>query len=60
MRPCITVAKCPSPCIFCGIFEKLKISASEFHTMGMVRQMQDEFLSTVTEGVVCGVHKVVT
>ena len=40
-----------------------KIFASEFHTMGMRRQMQaciDEFLDMVTEGAVHGVYKVVT
>ena len=40
-----------------------KISTSEFGTLGMYRLMQTyaaEFLTTVTEGVVHGVHKVVT
>ena len=39
-----------------------KISASEFCTVGMYRQIQaceDEFLATVTEGVVYSVYKVV-
>ena len=40
-----------------------KISASEFSTVSMHRQMQacaDGFLVTVTDGVVHGVYKVVT
>ena len=40
-----------------------KISASEFCTVGMCRQIRactDESLATVTEGVVNSVHKVVT
>ena len=40
-----------------------KISASEFCTVGMHRQMRacaNEFLATVTEGVVPSVYKVVT
>ena len=40
-----------------------KISASEFGTMGIRRQMRactDEFLAMVTEGVVHSVQKVVT
>ena len=40
-----------------------KISASEFCTMGMPKRKRacaDEFLATVTEGVVHGVYKVVT
>ena len=40
-----------------------KISASEFGTAGMRRWMQtyaDEFLGMATEGIVHGLHKVVT
>ena len=41
----------------------LKISASEFSTVVVCRQMRvctDEFLATVTEGVLHGICKVVT
>ena len=44
-------------------FKMLKISSSEFGTVSMRRQIQacaDEFISTVTEGVVDSVYKVVT
>ena len=40
-----------------------KLSASDFQTMGMHRRKRgfaDKFLAVVTEGVVHGVHKVVT
>ena len=60
MRPCDAVAKRQLPC---GSFKMFKISASEFRTMGMCRQMQactDEFLATVPEDVIHSVYKVVT
>ena len=44
------------------VLKCFNISASEFGSMGMYRRMQacsDEFLATVTEGVVHGVYKVV-
>ena len=62
MRPYDTVVKCPLPCGFYGSFKMFKISTSEFGTVGMHRQMQactDEFLATVTKGVVNGLCKVV-
>ena len=52
----------PLPCESYRIFRLLKISASDFGTVGMrgqFRAYMNEFLATVTEGVVHGVHKVV-
>ena len=63
MRPCDTMAKCHLPCVFCRSFKILIISASEFGTVSMCRQMRgctDEFLATVSERVVHGVYQVVT
>ena len=62
MRSCDTVAKCSLPCAFYGSYKMFKILASEFGTVSMCRRMQacaDEFLATVTVGVVHGVYKVV-
>ena len=63
MRPCDTVAKHPLPCASYGSFKMFNTSASEFGTVSMYRQIRactDEFLATVTEGVVHGVYKVMT
>ena len=63
MGPCDTVAKHTLPCVFKESIKMFKISASEFDTLGMCRRMRactDEFLATVTEGVVQSVYKVVT
>ena len=40
MRPCNTVAKCILPCVSYGSFKMFKISATEFHTMGICRRMR--------------------
>ena len=48
----------PLPCASHGSFEMFKISASEFGTVSMrsrIRACVDDFLATVTEGVVHGV-----
>ena len=61
MRPYDTMVKCP--CVSYISFVRFKISASEFGTIGMRRRKQactDQFLATVTEGVVHGVYKLVT
>ena len=53
----------PKPYVSHRSFEMFKITTSEFGTVGMCRRMltcTDEFLATVTEGVVHGVYKVVT
>ena len=53
----------PNPCASHGSFENFKISASDFSTAGMRKQFCTcacEFLTTVTEGVVHSVCKVVT
>ena len=60
MRKCDIVAKRPTLCMS---YRSFKNSASEFGTLQMHRRMQlctNEFLAEVTEGVVHGVHKVVT
>ena len=54
MRSCDTVAKRPIPYACYGSFKMLKVSDSEFDTVGA-----DEFVDTVTEGVVHGVYQVV-
>ena len=59
MQPCDTLVKHLLPWVFNGSFKIFKISTSEFGTVGVHRQMQvrrDEFLATVTEGVVHGVY----
>ena len=61
-QACGTVVKCPIPCACYGNFNMFQISASEFGTMDMCRQMRawaDEFVVMVTEGMVHGVCKVV-
>ena len=61
-RPCESVANRPLPCKFYGSFRLFKISASDFCTTDMRRQFHScayEFPTTVTTGVVHGVHKVV-
>ena len=50
------------PCASYGYFKMFKISTSELGTVGMHRQFciwAYEFLTTVTEDVVYGVHEVV-
>ena len=62
VRPCESEAKCPLPCESYGSFKLFKISASDFDTVSLCRRFRAcayEFLTTVTEGVVYGVHKVV-
>ena len=52
----------PKPYASHGSFKMFQISASELGTLGMHRRMRacaDEFLATVTEGVVHNVYKVV-
>ena len=61
-RPCESVANRPLPCESYGSFKLFKISASEFSTVGMCMRFHAcayEFSTTVTEGVVHSVHKVV-
>ena len=63
MPPCDTVAQRPLPSSSYGSFKTFKISAYEFHTVGVSKGMRactDEFLATVTEDAVQGVYKVVT
>ena len=63
MAPCDTVVKCPIPFASYEILKCFKISTSEFGTVGMGRRIRactNEFLATITEGVVHGVYKVVT
>ena len=63
MRPCEIVAKCPLPFAYYKSFKLFQISTSQFCTVGIHRRLwacTDEFLSRVTEGIVHGVHKVVT
>ena len=58
-----TVAKRPSPCMSYQSFKMFKISSSEVGTVGMRRQTRastNEFLVTVTEGVVGGVYNIGT
>ena len=62
MRLCESVANCPLPCESHSCFQKCQISASDFDTVSMRRRFcacVDEFLTTVTIGVVHGVCKVV-
>ena len=61
MQPCNRMAKLSLLSTFYKSFKMSKLSSSEFGTMYMWRGMQaceDEFLAMVTEGVVCGVYKV--
>ena len=61
-HPWESLANRPLPCESNGSFRFFKISTSDFGTLGMRRQFHAwtyEFLSTVTEDVVHGVHKVV-
>ena len=56
------MANRPLPCVSYGSFKMFKISASDFETVGMCRRKRacsHNFLTTVTEGVVHGVSKVV-
>ena len=58
VQPCESVVNHPLPCTFC--IKLLKISAYDFGTVGMRRRFCPfvyEFLTTVTKGVVQGVHK---
>ena len=60
MRPCESVANRPLPCASYQSFKIFEVSASEFSTVSMRRRFRTcahEFLTTVTEGVVNGVHK---
>ena len=53
---------CPLPCESYGSFKLFKISASDFGTVSMHRSFcacAYHFLTTVTEGVVHSVHRVV-
>ena len=62
MRPFGSVANRPLPCESYGSFRLFKISSSDFCTVGMRRRFCAcvyEFLTTVNEGVVHGLHKVV-
>ena len=57
-----SVANRPLPCASYTSFENIQISTSDFGTVSMRRRFcawSYEFLTTVTEGVVHGVHKVV-
>ena len=63
MRTCDTVVNHKLPCVSYGNFKMFKISASEFGTLSMRRQVRAcaaELLATGNEGVVQGVYKVVT
>ena len=62
MQSCDTEVKCPLPISHIS-FKMFKFSTSEFCTVDMCRRIQacaDELLASVTEGVVHGVHKVMT
>ena len=62
LQTCESVANHPLPWASYGNFKMFKISTSEFGTMRMCRQFcacAYTFLSTVTKGVVHGIHKVV-
>ena len=62
MALCDTVAQHPLPCKSQGHFQMFKISVSEFGTPGRHRRFRIcacEFVTTVSKGVVHGVHKVV-
>ena len=62
MRPCESEANGPLPCMYCRSFRLFKISSSDFSTVDMCRQFCTwayEFLTTITTGVIHGVHKVV-
>ena len=70
-RPCpwitaqcliVTLQVSGKPCTSYWSFKLFEISASEFGTINIRRRFRtcsDEFLTTVTEGVVHGVNKVV-
>ena len=62
VRPCESVVNGPLPCESYGSFKLFTISASDFDTVSVRRRFRTcayEFLTTVTEGVVHGVHKIV-
>ena len=63
MPTCDKLEKHPLPCVSYGSFKMIKISTSEFCTVGMrrrVRTCTDDFLAMVTEDVVHCVYKVMT
>ena len=62
MRPCESLANRPLPCESRSCFQKFQISAHDCGTGSMrsrFRACMYEFMTTVTEGVVHGVHNVV-
>ena len=62
MQPCESVVNCPLPCESHRSVKMFKICASDFSTVSMCRRFHAyayEVLTTVTEGVAHGVHKIV-
>ena len=62
VQPCKSVVNSPLPCESYGSFKRFKISASDFDSVSMHRRFCTcayDFLTTVTESVVHGVHNVV-